>query len=136
LLQNLFISRDETVVLDMEAGFEHLTRGTAKAFDAMIIVVEPGMRSIRTAEKIAGLAEKSDVRNVFAVGNKVEGEEDREYIKDRLGDITIVGFISASKEIARADREGKSPYDLSSTLVSEVKEIRDALAEFLQTSQS
>ncbi|VAX14795.1 CO dehydrogenase accessory protein CooC (nickel insertion), partial [hydrothermal vent metagenome] len=55
-MSHLFIERGEWVILDMEAGFEHLTRGTAESVDLLLVVVEPGQRAVQTAKKITDLA--------------------------------------------------------------------------------
>ena len=86
LLKHLVIDRDEVVIVDMEAGIEHLTRGTTEGIDAFIVVVEPGQRSIQTAVTVKGLAEELGVKKVYVVGNKVRNEQDEEFIKKNLGD--------------------------------------------------
>jgi CO dehydrogenase maturation factor len=80
LLRHIFVDRNDLVILDMEAGFEHLTRGTAKSVDAMIIVVEPGLRSIKTGNTIALLSKELEIPRIFYVGNKICNEEEREYV--------------------------------------------------------
>jgi CO dehydrogenase maturation factor len=127
LLMNLVLLRDETVVLDMEAGFEHLTRGTSQAFDAMIIVVEPSLQSVVTATRIDALAQKIGIRNVFYVGNMVRDAEDRAFIANELEGSTVVGYVSYSDDIRTAVREGRSPYDVSPRLVAEIAAIWDGV---------
>jgi CO dehydrogenase maturation factor len=127
LLMNLVLLRDETVVLDMEAGFEHLTRGTSQAFDAMIVVVEPSLQSIVTAVRIHALADKIGIRNVFYVGNMVRDDEDAAFIGRELAGGTVIGHVSYSDEIRTALRQGRAPYDVSPRLVSEIAAIWDAV---------
>ncbi len=128
LLRHIFTDKDDVVILDMEAGFEHLTRGTAKSVDAMIIAVEPGTRSIKTAVTIARLAEESGILNIFYIGNKIREAKEREYIFKNIGfSKDIIGYISYGRDIADADLKGISPFDNSKKLVKEVKKIRDAL---------
>src|SRR5208282_6336543 len=74
LLKHLVVERDEVVIVDMEAGIEHLTRGTAESVDAFIVVVEPGQRSMQTAAVVRDMAKQLGVKNVFVVANKVRGE--------------------------------------------------------------
>jgi CO dehydrogenase maturation factor len=128
LLTHLLLRRDEMVILDMEAGIEHLGRGTAAAVDAFITVVEPGMRSLETAQAVRKLAEDIGIKKCFVVGNKIEHDTDRQFITDNLPDFTLLGFISQNPKISEADRKGISPYDLDSHVVSEVKAIREQLA--------
>ncbi len=128
LLMNLVVRRDETVILDMEAGFEHLTRGTAKAFDAMLIVVEPSLQSTVTAARIHSLAEKSEIANVFYVGNMVRDAEDREFIEQELRDRIVVGHVAYSDEIRSAVRNGRAPLDVSEAFAADIGAIWDQIA--------
>jgi CO dehydrogenase maturation factor len=127
LLMNLVLLRDETVILDMEAGFEHLTRGTSQAFDAMIIVVEPSLQSVLTASRIQALAEKIGIRSVFYVGNMVRDAEDRAFIEKELKGSTVVGYVSYSDEIHSAVRQGRAPYDVSPDLAADIAAIWDGV---------
>ncbi len=103
LVSHLLLQRDEVVILDMEAGIEHLSRGTARAVDKLIIVVEPGRRSLETAQTIKSLAQDLGLRNIAAVGNKIRSEADREFIKSNLPDIEILGYINYDPAINDAD---------------------------------
>jgi CO dehydrogenase maturation factor len=127
LLTHLLLRRDDMVILDMEAGIEHLGRATASAVDAFISVVEPGMRSLETAQAVRKLAQDIGVKTFFVVGNKITGDDDRRFVQDNLPDFKVLGFISQNPRIAEADRKGMSAYDLDSDVVSEVKVIKDQL---------
>jgi CO dehydrogenase maturation factor len=127
LLTHLLLRRDEMVILDMEAGIEHLGRATASAVDAFVSVVEPGMRSLDTARAVRSLAQDIGVRTFYVVGNKVTGDADRRFIEDNLPDFHIVGFISQNPRITEADRAGVSAYDVDPQVVSEVKGIQAKL---------
>lgn len=131
LLQHLLVQRNEVVVLDMEAGIEHLTRGTTGAVDAFIVVVEPGQRSLQTADHIKSLASDLGVKEVLVVGNKVRGDEDRAFIEQNLPGQEIVGFLSYNPEVLQADLDGVSAYDVSAKAVSEARAIRDVLEKKL-----
>ena len=74
LVQHLILRRDEVVIMDMEAGIEHLGRGTSKFVDWLITVVEPGRRSIDTASRIRQLGKDIGLTRVGLVGNKVRNE--------------------------------------------------------------
>lgn len=128
LLKYILVNSEDVVILDMEAGFEHLTRGTARSVDAMIIVAEPGLRSIKSAKTIARLSMELGINHIFYIGNKVHNNEDCKYILKNLNPSeNIIGYISYDKNIAQADLKGISPFDNSERLVKEVKEIRDVL---------
>ena len=123
LIHYLLVRRDEVVILDMEAGLEHLSRGSTKEVDAFIVVVEPGQRSIATALQIKRMAEDLGVERVYGVGNKVSSEEDRRLIEEGLKGIEILGHISLNEKVIEADKRGLSPYDLDGRIREEVKGI-------------
>lgn len=127
LMTNLLLYRNEVVIADMEAGIEHLGRATAQAVDAMIVVVEPGRRSLQTAETIRDLAGDLGLERVFVVGNKVRGEEDRRFILENLPDFKVLGFMPFSANAIRSDLEGKAAYDVAPDLVAEAEKIARAL---------
>jgi CO dehydrogenase maturation factor len=128
LVTHLLLQRSEVIILDMEAGIEHLGRGTAGAVDAMIVVVEPGRRSLRTAQTISRLAADIDIEEVHIVGNKVRGQADRDFITESLPNFRILGFISESSLAIEADRRGVSVFDLDPQMVEEAKAIADDLS--------
>lgn len=127
LIDHLVLERKDVVIMDMEAGIEHLGRGTAKAVDAFIVVVEPGSRSVQTAEKVKELANDLGVKKVMVVGSKVRGESDRQFIIDSLPGIEVIGFLSYDEKIVEADLKGIAPYDNSPKTVDEIKQIKDNL---------
>ncbi len=127
LMTNLLLYRNEVVIADMEAGIEHLGRATAQAVDAMIVVVEPGRRSLQTAETIRNLAGDLGLQRVYVVGNKIRSEEDRRFILENLPDFKVLGFMPFSANAIRSDLEGKAAYDVAPDLVAEVEKIAQAL---------
>ena len=127
LVSHLILGRKEVVVMDMDAGIEHLGRGTAKAVDAFITVVEPGQRSIQTANHILKLARDIKVTRCYAVGSKTRNDLDRDYIIRNLPDFEVIGFVNYNHEIAEADRKGIGVFDASTKAVEEVKSIKDRL---------
>lgn len=99
LLGHLLMEEKDVLIVDMEAGIEHLTRGTSEAVDVLLVVVEPGMRSIETAYKVRDLATDLGIKTVLGVANKVRGAEDRTFILEQMQGIPIIGFIPYSEEI-------------------------------------
>ncbi|MBI4322449.1 MAG: AAA family ATPase [Chloroflexi bacterium] len=135
-LRYVLVNRPEVVIVDMEAGIEHLGRGTAESVDALIVVVEPGRRSLQTAETIKRLAADIGLNRCFVVGSKVTTDESREFIVKALLDLPIIGFLSYSERIVEADLKGLSPYDMDGNAVWEARQIRDRLVELLGRQQS
>ncbi len=123
LMQHLFVGRDEVVIVDMEAGLEHLGRGSTEYVDALIVVVEPGLRSIGTTKQIRKLAADLGVKRVLIVGNKITSQEDRKIIQEHLPDFEILGYLSFNPKILQADRDGVSPYDIDDRVKEEVAHI-------------
>ena len=127
LVTHIVLSRDEVVVMDMEAGIEHLGRATAQAVDKLFIVVEPGRRSIETAEHIKKLASEIGLKKLFLVGNKIRGNKDIEFLKNNISGIEFVCFLPYDDALIEADVNGISPFDVKSDAVSEVQKVIDDL---------
>jgi len=128
LVRHLLLQRSEVIILDMEAGIEHLGRGTAGAVDAMIVVVEPGQRSLRTAQTISRLAADIGIEEVYVVGNKVRSQADRDFITESLRSFRVIGFLAESPLAIEADRRGVSVFDLDPKMVEEAKAVADGLS--------
>jgi CO dehydrogenase maturation factor len=128
LVTHLLLRRDEVLILDMEAGVEHLGRGTASAVDAFIVVVEPGQRSIQTAHAIRALAHDLGIERVYAVGNKIASDSDRTFIAEQLSGFDILGFLPHDSKAIEADRRGVAVFALAPQLVTEARAIVDRLA--------
>jgi CO dehydrogenase maturation factor len=113
LVTHLILTRDEVVVLDMEAGLEHLGRGTARAVDKMIVIVEPGRRSIETAHEIKRLSEQMRIKNLLIVGNKIRSEKDKNFLLHNMKNFNFLGFLPFNESIIEADLDDRPPYELN-----------------------
>lgn len=128
LLEEFLIYRKTNVILDMEAGLEHLGRGTAQSIGALIVVVEPGRRSVQTAKSVKRLASDLNIATVKVVGNKVRGDGDRRFFESSFADDDLLGSISFDERLIDADRDGISPYDANcDEFVAEIETIVEAL---------
>ncbi|MBR4079325.1 MAG: AAA family ATPase [Christensenellaceae bacterium] len=127
ILSNMVLRKKDVVIMDMEAGLEHLARGTASFMDQFIVVIEPGARSIQTYQKVKQLAADLGVKQVRVVANKVRNTDDENYIKERIPKEDLLGFIHYNTDVIEADRSGKSPYDFSEQVVEEVKKIKEIM---------
>jgi len=123
LVRHILVKREEALIIDMEAGLEHLGRGSTGYVDALIIVVEPGQRAINTAKQIKKLGEDLNIKNMMIVGNKVNSEEDRRLIEEQLSEFPVLGHMSFNPKVLQADKEGKSPYDIDEKIKEEVSAI-------------
>ncbi len=111
LVTHMVLLRDEVVVMDMEAGIEHLGRATAKGVDWLIVVVEPGRRSVETAGHVRRLAGDLGLHQVAVVGNKIRGAADEAFLRKSLADLPFLGFIPFDERIIEADLKGIPPYE-------------------------
>jgi len=127
LVTHIVLARDEVVVMDMEAGIEHLGRGTAQAVDKLLVVVEPGRRSIDTAGHIRTLANEIGLGNIAVIGNKIRGSKDEDFLKKHLPDFDYLGSIPYDDALIEADLAGQSPYDSASLSKAAVDDIMDKL---------
>ena len=122
-------------VTDMEAGLEHLKRGTARHVDMMLVVAEPYYRSLEAASRTAELAVELGVPYVKVVGNKVRGPEDRQAIESycRKHQMEIIGWVPHDDELVAAERQNRAPYDAVPNAPA-VKAIREMAAEIERLS--
>lgn len=120
---HIVLLKDEAIIMDMEAGIEHLGRATAQAVDKLIVVVEPGYRSVDTACHIKRLASEIGVKNIVAIGNKIRSERDEKFLKKHLSDFEFLGFIQYDDALIEADLNRISPFDLNLPVKAEVKNI-------------
>jgi len=127
LVADLVLYKNETLVMDMEAGIEHLGRGTVMGVDVMIIVVEPGQRSIDCAETVIKMANEIGLRRFIIVGNKITSKDDEEYIIKSLPNQKITAFMPYAQNIREADRDGVSVLDAFNP--EQVKVIENLIAE-------
>lgn len=113
LVQHLLIQREDILVMDMVAGLEHLGRGTARRMDAMLVVVEPRMKSVDTIKRILKLAEDIEVREVLAVGNKIGSEREKRFVEEKMAElgVPIAAYIPRDEAVAEADMLGEAPID-------------------------
>jgi len=135
LLRHLLVERDEAVVMDMEAGVEHMGRGTAKHVDTMLIVTEPSLKSMETARKLHSLAMDTGVQKIFIVGNKVANSDEAELIKQFAADnkFLLLGLIPYDEQILKADVKGEAPleYVKGSSGVATIRKIGGKIVTFL-----
>ena len=112
LMKHILFQKGESVIMDMEAGIEHLGRGTAESVDALITVVEPGSRSLQTAKQIQSLAADIGLKKTFVVASKVRNQEEIKFLTTNLPEENFLGVIPLSDEIRLADIKNVAPYDL------------------------
>ena len=127
ILSSLTYRKDDVVIMDMEAGLEHLGRGTAANMDQFIVVIEPGSRSVQTYRNVKRLAADLGVKRVRVVANKIRCAEDEDFIRSAIPAEDLLGLIHLNPEIMDADRKGLSPYDCSPSALAEIRSIKAIL---------
>jgi CO dehydrogenase maturation factor len=131
LVTHLLLRQDEVVIMDMEAGIEHLGRATAQAVDALIVVVEPGRRSLDTARLIRNLAENIGLNRVYLVANKMRNEEDQAFIatQAQAEGFIVLGYLPADPRVVEADLSGQAVFDSAPELVKAAESVRQRFEE-------
>ena len=127
IINDLVLHKNEIAILDMEAGLEHLGRGTTAGMDQFIVVIEPGARSIQTYRNVKRLAEGLGVKKVCVIANKIREKADEDYIKSKIPAEDLLGFVYYNAEVIDADREGMSPYDFSKATTAEISAIKEII---------
>ena len=121
-----------TMVIDMEAGLEHLSRGTPRHVDTLLLVAEPYFKSMETAARSKVMAEQLGIPRILAVPNKVRGARDAEAMRSFFAHVglPITVFIPADEMILEADRLGRAPldHDAASPAVAQIARLADALS--------
>ncbi len=130
LMNHLVLFREDIVVMDMEAGVEHLGRATSASVDALVIVVNPGARSRLAAEKIRKLGTDIGIKRIVVLGNRVKDGQDEELIRSSMPDFEIIGFIPEDDEIVSADRLGTRPYNEIEDIPEQIKTAAERLKSY------
>ncbi len=128
LLTILILKAKEAVVVDMEAGVEHFGRSTVCSVDFLLVVVQAYRGSIETARKIKELAKQLGLKNVFLVGNALQGKEDGKFIENELGEKLLSAF-PFDKALFDAERKGNALMSVSPKAVSIACELIERLEE-------
>ena len=139
LLNHLILDLKDAIVIDMEAGIEHLGRGTLRYVDAMAIIIEPGRRSTELAERIKELAKELQVPRLYIIGNKVGTPDEDKFIKNiaKNIDVELLGIIPYDNLLRNADLNGKAPLDFApnSPAINEIKKIEKFLLNLIESNK-
>lgn len=132
LMRHVILKLNSVVILDMEAGVEHLGRGTTKGIDYMIIVVEPGARSIETAGRIAELGRQIGIDKFGIVINKAGDEVPDIEEKLKIYDLPVIGSIPFDNDLVRADLDSISPIEIGGAAISSIITIFEKLSDKME----
>lgn len=123
LLRHLILGRKDVVILDMEAGVEHLGRGTIQGIDWLLIVSEPGEKSIETTLRINELGKQLGIKKIGVIGNKIKDAQEEEYLKKKLNGLEILGFIPYIEGIQKAEISGERFWEKSPEIFDSLNKI-------------
>jgi len=102
LMNSLLLNKKDVVVLDMGAGIEHLTRGTSKGVDSIVVVTEPTLVSVQTAKVVTNLAHELEIKNVKFIGNKIRRPEEKAFLLKHLPNEDLLGCVSYNEHMLDA----------------------------------
>lgn len=131
LTQHLILQRKDVVIMDMEAGVEHLGRATAAAVNALIAVVEPSRRSIETALRIKDLGREIGIDKIYAVGNRVRSAQEKSFIAQMLSGFHLLGHLAYDEKVIEADQKNVLLWEHCAALCAAVSGVREALCQRL-----
>ncbi|NOZ87826.1 MAG: P-loop NTPase [Deltaproteobacteria bacterium] len=123
LVQHLVLQRDEVIIMDMEAGVEHLGRATSTAVDLLAVVVNPGKRSVQAAKRILPLARDLKIKRIGVILNRSRGQQDAVEVRELLPEFEFLGALTEHDEILDSDRLGKRPFDDISKIPQEISSL-------------
>ena len=129
LLSHILLGPEEDVIVDMEAGLEHLGRGTVSAVDGLLVVVEPTLRSLDTYSRVVDLAADIGLRRVWPVANKVESDAERAFFEKSAPDLDWAGRIPFSPAVVRAHRGQGSITEAEPAVWREVDRVLERVTE-------
>jgi CO dehydrogenase maturation factor len=111
LLRHLVVERNEAVVMDLEAGVEHIGRGTAKAVDALLIVADSNLKSLEIAKHIHDMATAADMKQLYLIGNRVMNDAQKDAVKNfaEKNGLNLLTFVPFDQKVIEADMRGETP---------------------------
>ena len=127
LLTHTILQRQEVVLVDLAAGVEFMGRASVQGIDALVLVVEPGGRSIETANNMARMAGELGIGCVAAIANKITDSAQRELIESQLNDIVLVGSLAYSPALQQADLKRERVFEADTEVVEQLRRAKNSL---------
>ncbi len=130
LVNSLLLDTKDVVILDMGAGIEHLTRGTSRGVDLMLIVTEPGQSSVQTARIVENLARELEIKDIRFIANKIRTEREGAFVKERFRPEELLGILQYDEGIS----EKSMGINVNSTEVDS-PELEKVLLKIIETTK-
>lgn len=131
LLTHTILQRQEVVLVDLAAGVEFMGRASVQGIDALVVVVEPGGRSIETAINIARMGKELGIKHVAAVANKITETAQTDVIKSQLKNVALLGSLRYSRSVQEADLRRTPVIEADAELVEQLREAKDTLTDLI-----
>jgi len=131
LLTHTILQRQELVLVDLAAGVEFMGRASVQGVDALVVVVEPGARSIETANNVAKMASQLGIKQLAVIANKITNGDQTELIKTQLKDVPVLASIRYFPEVQQADLQQTDVFKSSEQLVNTLKQAKDDLMDLI-----
>jgi CO dehydrogenase maturation factor len=131
MLTHIILQRQELVLVDLAAGVEFMGRASVKGIDALVIVVEPGGRSIETANNLAKMARELGIKNVTAIANKITERSQEDLIRSELKDVALLGIIAYSPSVQQADLRRTPVIKADEEFMQQLREVKGALIDLI-----
>jgi len=134
LLRHLVVDRNEAVVMDLEAGVEHIGRGTARQVDALLIVADSNLKSLEIAKHIHDLASTAGMKKLYLIGNRVMNDAQKEAIQTfaNKNGLSLLALVPFDQKVIEADMLGITP--LKNKEIAAVKTIDNICKLLLETT--
>jgi len=134
LLTHSILQRQELVLVDLAAGVEFLGRASIQGIDAFISIVEPGGRSIETANNTNKMAKDLGIDCIGTIANKVTESAQVEMIKSQLIDTTLLGTLGYSRHLQEADLKRAAIFEADVEVTKQLEQAKDNLIELISVS--
>lgn len=131
LLTHTMLQRQEVVLVDLAAGVEFMGRASVQGIDALVLIVEPGARSIETAKNMAKMARKLGIGCVAAIANKITESAQTQAIISQLDDIALLGSIKYSRALQEADFRRAPVFGADADVSGELEQAKNRLAALI-----
>lgn len=128
LVSHLFLTDRDVVIMDMEAGLEHLGRATVAGVDWLLIVVEPSRQSIDTARRIETLASQIGLKNIGVIGNRSRNDSETDFIEGAVKPLPLLGVIPYDDALRLAELEGRPPEPSLAAVNNAISEVMSRLS--------
>jgi CO dehydrogenase maturation factor len=131
LLGHTILQRQEVVLVDLAAGVEFMGRASVQGIDALVLVVEPGGRSIETANNMGRMAKELGIEYMGAIANKITDSKQVDVIKSQLKDIVLLGYLQYSRAMQEADLKRSPVFEADLDIIRHLRKAKDELISLI-----